>query len=319
MGKLYRDLVRAHSKAKGSARAVLNILADYATDDGLAWPGRAQLASDTGMSERNVIRCLQKLCDEGRLSVEENAAGGRGRVPVYKILLPELTKGDNLSEQRVSDCHPLPEKRVTNAREKGDKLSEKGDKSVPNYSHARREPQEPKQEPQRERERARVLHSRNARGSAVDSIKFESPHVDNEHFDLDTGYIAAGEGQTAVEVYYERFDVAQRDARLSAIKEDDLVQHCKDLAKLREVVIAYSRTTYLPGNAGLILDWYRKGIPDKYRGDLNGASNGTHRNNGTAHSGQDNGGDTPKLDPELQRQMDEHRARRKAEGSQYYK
>lgn len=140
MGKLYRDLVRAHSKAKGSSRALLNILADYADDDGLAWPGRAQLASDTGMSERNVVRCIQTLCADGRLSIEENAKGGRGRVPVYKILIPELQKGDKLS--------PLTgDKRVTNARIKGDKSVIKGDKSVENYSYARSEPQEPHKEP----------------------------------------------------------------------------------------------------------------------------------------------------------------------------
>jgi hypothetical protein len=71
VGALYRDLVRKHSKAKGSARALLNILADYANDDGLAWPGRAALANDAGMSERNVVRCIQKLCEDGRLIVEQ--------------------------------------------------------------------------------------------------------------------------------------------------------------------------------------------------------------------------------------------------------
>ena len=97
MGALYRDLVRKHSKAKGSARALLNVLADYADDDGRAWPGRDALANDTGMSERNVTRCLQTLCNDGRLAIEENAKGGRGRVPVYKIIIPELIKGDKLS------------------------------------------------------------------------------------------------------------------------------------------------------------------------------------------------------------------------------
>lgn len=141
MGKLYRDLVRTHSKAKGSARALLNVLADYADDDGMAWPSRATLANDTGLSERTVTRCLQTLCGEGRLSIEENAVGGRGRVPVYKIQFPELEKGDKLSEQRTPDCHPLDAERVTNARKKGDKLSKKGDKFAANQSYARFEPQ----------------------------------------------------------------------------------------------------------------------------------------------------------------------------------
>lgn len=121
MGALYRDLVRKHSVARGSARAVLNILADYATDEGLAWPGRAQLASDTGMSERTVIRCIQTLCEQGRLSIEENAKGGRGRVPVYKIHVPEVKKGDSVTPYRDA-------KRVTNGQIKGDNLTIKGDK-----------------------------------------------------------------------------------------------------------------------------------------------------------------------------------------------
>lgn len=271
MGKLYRDLVRAHSKAKGSARALLNILADYADDNGEAWPTRATLANDTGMSERNVTRCLQALCEQGRLRLEENATGGRGRVPIYRIVFPESEKGDTVSPFNE-------EKRVTNARKKGDNLSLKGDKCVSIPSHARREPQEPKEEPQGERAPARVLHSRNANGSAASTIAFKSPHVDNSHFDLDTGYIAAGKGETAVEVYYERFDVAHKDARLNAIKEDDLMLHCKDLAKLREVVTAYSRTSFQLGNVQLILDWYTKGIPDKHKPPGVNGVNGTHKN-----------------------------------------
>lgn len=260
MGKLYRDLVRAHSKAKGSSRALLNILADYADDDGLAWPGRAQLASDTGMSERNVVRCIQTLCADGRLSIEENAKGGRGRVPVYKILIPERQKGDNLS--------PFTDgKRVTNARIKGDKSVIKGDKSVANYSHARSEPQEPHKEPG-ETPARKVVH-------------YKSPHLDPRHFV--NGYIPPGAGVNAVEVYYERFSINQDAARLNAIKEDDLSRLCPDLDKLRSVIVAYSRTTFQPGNVQLILDWYSGGIPEKHKppgqsSNTNGAMSEAKRN-----------------------------------------
>lgn len=141
MGKLYRDLVRQHSKAKGSARALLNILADYATDEGLAWPTRATLANDTGMSERTVTRALQALCDDGRLILEDNAAGGRGRVPLYRIVFPAHEKGDNVTPKRGSDCHPLHAERVTNGQIKGDNLTVKGDKFAGILSYARSEPQ----------------------------------------------------------------------------------------------------------------------------------------------------------------------------------
>jgi hypothetical protein len=153
VGAIYRDLVRKHSKAKGSARALLNILADYANDDGLAWPGRAALANDAGMSERNVVRCIQKLCEDGRLIVEENAVGGRGKLPVYRITFPDYEKGDKLS--------PFSAERVTNAYLKGDNLSIKGDKCVTIPSYARSEPYlEPKEEPipDDEDKRARAAH-----------------------------------------------------------------------------------------------------------------------------------------------------------------
>jgi len=175
MGKVYRDLVRAHSQAKGSARNLLNVLADYATDDdGLAWPGRAALASDTGMSERTVVRCLQTLCEQRRISLVDHGRGGRGNKPVYKIWMPEIgqpapledadappervsdchplaqegeaEKGVRLS-QRVPECHPLDAQRVTNGHVKGDNVTIKGDKCAPNPSYARSEPQEPQLEP----------------------------------------------------------------------------------------------------------------------------------------------------------------------------
>jgi len=73
--------------------------------------------------------------------------------------------------------------------------------------------------------------------------------------------IPAGTGQNAVQVYYERFPVAE-DTLLSEPQQDDLVKTCTDLNRLREVVTAYERRNY-PNrrNVQLILDWYRDGIP----------------------------------------------------------
>lgn len=94
---------------------------------------------------------------------------------------------------------------------------------------------------------------------------FESPHVNNGKFDPATGYIRRDIGTTAIEIYYERFDVQNDTARLNPIKEDDLARHCTDLDRLREVVTAYSQTSYRVGNVKLILDWYRDGVPEKHR------------------------------------------------------
>ena len=79
------------------------------------------------------------------------------------------------------------------------------------------------------------------------------------------GHIALGTGQNAVQVYYERF---RPDLdRLTDVQEDDLIRNCPDLAKLREVVIAYSQAGYRSCNVKLILDWYRNGIPQHNKPD----------------------------------------------------
>ena len=82
---------------------------------------------------------------------------------------------------------------------------------------------------------------------------------------LTGGHIAPGAGQNAVQVYYERF--RPDTDRLTCPQEDDLVSGCPDLAKLREVVIAYSQSGYRSCNVKLILDWYRNGIPQHNKPD----------------------------------------------------
>ena len=82
---------------------------------------------------------------------------------------------------------------------------------------------------------------------------------------LTGGHIAPGAGQNAVQVYYERF--RPDTDRLTCPQEDDLISGCPDLAKLREVVIAYSQSGYRSCNVKLILDWYRNGIPQHNKPD----------------------------------------------------
>ena len=99
---------------------------------------------------------------------------------------------------------------------------------------------------------------------------------------LTNGYVTEGTGKNAVQVYYERFHFTDPAAHLSAPVEDDLVRICTDLVRLREVVIAYSRTNYQPGNAQLILDWYHAGVPSRVTGATKGDfgnGNGNGANN----------------------------------------
>lgn len=114
MGKKYRDWVRAHSTAKRSARAVLNVLADYAKDeDGTTFPGYTTIARDTGLSERTIMRCINSLIENGHL-VRVECVTGRGNKQGLKII---TEKGGNLS--------PIQEENAEG--EKGDNYAQKGD------------------------------------------------------------------------------------------------------------------------------------------------------------------------------------------------
>lgn len=81
---------------------------------------------------------------------------------------------------------------------------------------------------------------------------------------------------------------------------------------------AWAEAGYKPTNIQGMLDWAFNPSKITERVYRNGANNGSNQRHSAAHSGQADGGDTPTLDPEIQRRMDEHRAKRKAEGSRYY-
>ena len=89
--------------------------------------------------------------------------------------------------------------------------------------------------------------------------KLDTPHV-TQQINAD-GYLPAGSGKTAVEVYAERFSLTNPETRLTMPLQDDLVRDCPDLERLRAVLVAYSQTSYKPRNMKLILDWYRTGVP----------------------------------------------------------
>ena len=116
----------------------------------------------------------------------------------------------------------------------------------------------------KDKEKTTKKGKENARAAPPRRIaRVDSPYI--KAIDFTDGFIPSGKGKNAVQVYYERFDIRENAARLNAIKEDDLVRHCKDLDRLRRVVTEYSRTPYRPGNVGMIIDWYRRGTPDEGR------------------------------------------------------
>lgn len=75
------------------------------------------------------------------------------------------------------------------------------------------------------------------------------------------GYIPAGQGATAIEVYFERY--SPREHKLSKPNQDDLKRVVTDLTRWREVVTAWSQSGHKPTNIKGMLDWYRD--PNRYQ------------------------------------------------------
>jgi len=96
-----------HSQMKGSLLLLLLAIADFANDDGIAYPGTPTLAKKIRMSERQVKRLRQKLYDAGEL---EYISGGTHKGDRLTVRVTSCPKGDKLSAQRV-----------TNRANKGDK------------------------------------------------------------------------------------------------------------------------------------------------------------------------------------------------------
>jgi hypothetical protein len=95
-------------------------LADHAHDDGTnIFPGNERLAHKTRMSERTVIRLLQKFVNMGWLIKVKNSNSGRGFANVFCIN-PNWIKGDNLSPLMDEKKGDKKHERVTNRAQKGD-------------------------------------------------------------------------------------------------------------------------------------------------------------------------------------------------------
>lgn len=243
-------------------------LANYANnDDDTCWPSVQRLADMTQVSMRQVQRILRKLTDDGY--IEQLSKGhGRGNTAQYRIVL----KGDicDLKGDTIASPFDQPEK-VTSEAIKGDISREKvtsgalkGDiaMSPDPYRSVFRSV-----EPERD-------HAREAppTSSPDDRSVIKSPYLPTGKL-LAKGYWPPGSGENAVQVYYERFSLSDPRARLYPPQEDDLMRICSDLDRLRDVVTAYSRTNYQPGNIQLILDWYRNGVPDRNQTQSTNRSN----------------------------------------------
>ena len=122
MGKKYRDLVRAHATARRSNRTVLNILADYADDNGEAWPGYELLAKEAGLSERTIMRCISSLIEDGDLEYVDGGLG-KGNKQRFRILVKGVTLSPYQEDEKVTSTN----QKVTTVHEKVTSTHAKGD------------------------------------------------------------------------------------------------------------------------------------------------------------------------------------------------
>ena len=95
-----------HSAMKGSALLLLLAIADFADDDGAAFPGTETLAAKIRMSERQVIRLRQILYESGEL---QYISGGKFKGDKLSVrVTPRVSKGDKPGTLRVTPVSPDP-------------------------------------------------------------------------------------------------------------------------------------------------------------------------------------------------------------------
>lgn len=118
---------------------------------------------------------------------------------------------------------------------------------------------------------------------------------------------------------------AKWDANMPGVKTQVIVDGVNELlneysiAEIEEAInIACKRNKrFLSYIEGILAKGVFSDRPQPSGGDYR-SNHGTHRRYNAAGSGQTDRGDTPDIDPAIQQRMDEHRAKRKAEGSAYY-
>jgi hypothetical protein len=85
MSVTFISRVLAQAPVRGSRLNLLVVLADYANDQGVAWPSVATIAQRTRVSSRQAQRIIREMRDDGLLYVQ--AGTGRGHANRYCMLV----------------------------------------------------------------------------------------------------------------------------------------------------------------------------------------------------------------------------------------
>jgi hypothetical protein len=89
-----------------SQMLIMLALADWANDDGVAWPSIAKLAAKTRKSERTVQNAIKAMCDDGHMHREEIPGVG---VRYYLHPRNDCTPAESAPPQNLhprKDCTP---------------------------------------------------------------------------------------------------------------------------------------------------------------------------------------------------------------------
>ena len=118
------DRVWKNSIQSGGKLLLLLAIADFANDDGMAYPGIDTLAEKTRQSRRTVQRQLSELEDECELAIEPGT--GRSNTNTYWVL---AGMDPNLRQKHIEHCQTLKGDKMTpfNQQIKGDISGLKGD------------------------------------------------------------------------------------------------------------------------------------------------------------------------------------------------
>jgi hypothetical protein len=118
------DRVWKNSIQAGGKLLLLLAIADFANDDGMAYPGIDTLAQKTRQSRRTVQRQISELEELGELAVEPGT--GRSNTNTYWVLAGLV---QNIKQKHIEHCKSLKGDKMTPFTElkKGDTTGIKGD------------------------------------------------------------------------------------------------------------------------------------------------------------------------------------------------
>ncbi len=309
-------------------KLVLLALSDWCNDEGWCYPSVPNIARRCSLTDRGVQKVLSRLVAAGLLRIEKDAGihtGQGSATSRFHLISYQAANGQTAA---MVGMHPKDEqgspikgkrdpRRVNAVTRRVNAVPSKGEHGSPDpLVDPLVEPIPPARatpvpEPA-EIERTPAVTVK-AGPPSVAVVPTDSPHLPRG-LRLPGGYIPAGTGVNPIQVYYERFRFTDPDSHLNRPQEDDLARLCPDLARLREVVTAYSRTAYRRGNVQLIIDWYRDGVPQQghaasRQSNRPGQSSNNRNGAGSGYSRQDRGGKAPRKaktpddfadDPEMQ-------------------